>query len=456
MPTVVLIRPLCEGDELEFAEPLGIERLAGYLKGHAVPDVHVFDRRLYRMEHRAGFFDDIRSKLGDTEPTVVGLSLMTSADVPDARRIMSRLGAWWPKALLVAGGVFVTCSPDEAQRLLPKRTVLLRGEGEARLLELATGRMQNAGANLFVGPDEWAVPYRPHLERYARLGCAVNMQASRGCSGTCAFCATPSLPKVLRRWQGRSLELVVDEMQQVAERLAACGLPPIFNFVDDSFGPFDRLEALADELGRRRMSVAFACEMRLAALIGQPQLAKRLEHLHNAGLTRVFFGVESLNANTLARWRKPYDVAALPQVLAAFRSSGIEVQAGYIMWHAEQTVEGALAEVIRLQELGIYNHKAALSRLIVFPGCALAQESTDTAGFQSLGAREEAFYRQFAAQTAELTRAWTQAAVAEPYALAIAHLSGEEGRLTELRNVHDEINEQSYQLFLKMAKEMCS
>ena len=39
MTSVLLIRPLCEGDEPEFAEPLGIERLAGYLRAHGVPDV---------------------------------------------------------------------------------------------------------------------------------------------------------------------------------------------------------------------------------------------------------------------------------------------------------------------------------------------------------------------------------------------------------------------------------
>ena len=34
MTSVVLIRPLCAEGEPEFAEPLGIERIAGYLRAH--------------------------------------------------------------------------------------------------------------------------------------------------------------------------------------------------------------------------------------------------------------------------------------------------------------------------------------------------------------------------------------------------------------------------------------
>lgn len=461
MPSVLLIRPLCEGDEPEFAEPLGIERLAGYLRAYGVGDVRVYDRRLYQAEWRSGIADEFTGGLFDDlrkayppgrAPALVGLSLMTSADVPDARRIMSRLGRWWPQATFMAGGVYVTGAPEEAARVLPRGVILQRGEGEAQLLALAraTGAT-GAEAPPFVSPDDWAIPHRPYPERYAALGCAVNVQASRGCPGACTFCATPLLPKQLRRWQPRDLRLVVDEMQQVAERLAAAGLPPIFNFVDDDFGPLFRLEGLADELGRRRLRVAFACEMRLVSLIGQPALAERLARLREVGLTRVFFGVESLDPATLERWKKPYDVSALPQVLEAFRTAGITVQPGYILWHAGQTVRGARAEVEGLRRLGIYSHRAALSRLIVFPGCALAHGSIDATGFQSMDAQAEAFCRRFSAKTGDLTRMWTQAAIAEPHAVAEAFLTGDGTRLATLRDALDEANERSFTLFMEMS-----
>ena len=470
MASVLFIRPLCAGDDPEFAEPLGIERIAGYLHaaGH---DVRVFDRRLYREERRAGFsdadaptfFDELHAAYdGIDGPDIVGLSLMTSDDVPDARRIVSRLQSWWPQATFTVGGVYVTCAPDAAGRAFPAGVLVQTGEGEEPMLALA--RQLDAGcgnhdatpamcAAAASTPDEWPLPYRPHLVRYARLHCAVNMQTSRGCPGSCAFCATPGLPEQLRRWQPRNVRLVVDEMQCEAERLALAGLPAIFNFVDDDFGPLARLEELADELEARELRVSFACEMRLASLAGQPDLASRLARLHAAGLSRVFVGVESLRREALREWHKPVDLDALPAVLAAFRAAGITLQPGYILWHARQTIAGALHEVRQLWELGIYSHKAALSRLIVFPGCALAESGCDAAAYETMAPAVEAFYRRFRDATIELTDAWTEAAIAEPYAAAECQLTGKGERLVAIRATLVAADTRSYELFTQMAEE---
>ena len=452
-PHVLLIRPLCEGPEPEFAEPLGIERLAGYLHAARAADVTLMDRRLYQQERRAGesrgsFWTDVREACREAPPSMVGLSLMTSADVPDALRIISRVRSYWPDARLVAGGLFVTTNPREAAARLPRAITLLYGEGEPTLLALVQGEPT---PDRTLSPDEWAMAYRPALERYAALGCAVNMQTSRGCPGRCTFCATPNLAPELRRWQPRDLVLVADEIEVEATRLVRAGLPPVFNFVDDDFGPLSRVEALADELARRRLRVAFALEMRVASLVGQPHLTKRLVRLHKAGLTRIFMGVESLNAQTLRKWHKPYDVEGLPAVLAACRGAGVTVQAGYILWHKGQTVEGAVAEVEGLARLGLYSHRAALSRLIVFEGCELAREGSDTGGLQPMDARSEEFYQRFCDQTVGLTQEWTVAAVAEPYATAQAFLTGDTRRLEGIRQTLRRVNEVSLSLFRELA-----
>lgn len=470
MASVLLIRPLCAGDDPEFAEPLGIERIAGclHVAGH---DVRVFDRRLYREERRAGFadadaptfFDELRAAYdGGDGPDIVGLSLMTSDDAPDARRIVSRLRSWWPRATFAVGGVYVTCAPAAAARAFPAGVLVQTGEGEGPMLALARQldaectKADAAPAPSVVAaltPDEWPLPYRPNLVRCARLGCAVNMQTSRGCPGSCAFCATPGLPESLSRWWPRNVRLVVDEMQYEARRLAEAGMPAIFNFVDDDFGPLSRLEELADELEARELRVSFACEMRLASLAGQPDLAGRLARLRAAGLSRVFVGVESLNREALREWHKPVNLDALPAVLAAFCTAGVTLQPGYILWHAGQTVAGALQEAQQLHELGIYSHKAATSRLIVFPGCALARPGCDAATYQAMDPAVESFYRRFRDATIELTNAWTEAAIAEPYAAAEWQLSGEGERLASIRAALAAADERSYELFTQMAEE---
>ena len=469
MKKVLLIRPLCTDDEPEFAEPLGIERIAGYLMSHGVEDVRVFDRRLYTLERRAGvvaedaptFYEDLRSAYGDCGPDIVGLSLMTADDVPDARRIIGRLRSWWPEAVFTVGGVFVTGAPDEAARILPRDVLLQIGEGEGQMLALArsdvsasdlSGAEGGAPAASFIEPDEWACAYRPHLEHYARLGCAVNMQTSRGCPGSCTFCTTPLLPEKLRRWRPRSIGMVVDEIAHEVGRLRGAGLPPVFNFVDDDFGSLERIEDLVESLSRRGLRISFALEMRLASLVGQRKLEQRLVRLREGGLSRVFFGLESLNPATLATWRKPDVLGGLPAVIDAFRESGVCAQVGYILWHGAQTPEGACREVERLHELGIYTHKMGISRLIVFPGCALGKAGRVATGFQAMHAEAEGSYRRFSRETAELTARWTSLAIAEPYAAAICRLDGDASRICQIQRELEDINEQSYRAFIRIVK----
>ena len=450
---------------MEFAEPLGIERLAGYLRERGVSDVRVFDRRLYVAERRAriapvgalSFYEDLREAYPAGQgPDVVGVSLMTASDVPDARRVMSRLRSWWPNARFVVGGVYVTHAAEEVARQLPRGTALLPGEGERALLEFVRRHGASDGPSARPGadtttpaacePDEWAQPHRADLERYARLGCAVNMQTSRGCPGVCTFCATPQLPVELRSWRPRSLGLVADEIQFEADRLEDAGLPPVFNFVDDDFGSLARVEGLVGELGRRGLRVAFSLEMRMTSLVRASNLEERLRRLRDSGLTRVFVGVESLDKATLVRWRKPYDVDALPRIADAFAEADVTLQAGYILWHGHQTVDGARAEVDSLWRLGIYTHQMALSRLIVFPGCALAAQ-TDAMGFESLPTEAGRFYRRFHERTTELRARWVRAALREPYVTARAWLDGDPSERDALRAELATVNRLSYEAF---------
>ena len=445
MRRVLLIRPLCTGDEPEFAEPLGIERLAGYLRAHGIGDVHLFDRRLYEQERRHGlgtstFWGDVRTAYVDNPPTHVGLSLMTSSDVPDALRIISRLKAYWPHVAICAGGVHVTTNAKEVERHLPHHVTLISGEGES---QITAWILDGAITNKVLLPDDWAAAYRPNLVRYAALGCAVNMQTSRGCPGSCTFCATPSLPPAYRRWRPRKLTLVVDEIAHEATRLTEAGLPPIFNFVDDDFGPLARVEALAAELANRTLVMAFALEMRMAALVGESHLTERLCRLKTAGLTRVFVGLESLNPQTLSQWHKSFDVGGLPQVISAFKQAGITLQTGYILWHGGQTIEGARQEVIELWQLGIYSHRMAISQLIPFAGCRLTPHDTD------LG-EVEGFVATFAKKSADLTSTWTAAAIEEPHAAAVAALTGNDTKLKRIRATLQDVNRQSYEMLLEL------
>ena len=144
-------------------------------------------------------------------------------------------------------------------------------------------------------------------------------------------------------------------------------------------------------------------------------------------------------------------------MIEACATAGVSLQTGYILWHADQTVAGARAEVQALRKLGIYSHRAALSRLIVFEGCALAKAAPpaggepDSWGLQPLSPEADDFYRRFSKATSELMPTWLEAAIAEPYVAAEAHLTGDTARLAQIHRTLDEVNARSFDLFMEMS-----
>ena len=84
-----------------------------------------------------------------------------------------------------------------------------------------------------------------------------------------------------------------------------------------------------------------------------------------------------------------------------------------------------------------------------FAGTELGLLQGPDGPFESLGVREEAFYRSFSAKTQDLHKRWIDAAIREPYMAARAYLQGDyHYLLEELREILGLVNEQSYREFV--------
>jgi len=97
---IALLRPLQEGEEIEFQEPLGLFYLAAQLIRDGF-DVRIFDRRLYKRDG-GSLIEDVRAY----RPELIGLTLMSREDIGDARRLIQLLRN--PGVTFVAGGLYVT------------------------------------------------------------------------------------------------------------------------------------------------------------------------------------------------------------------------------------------------------------------------------------------------------------------------------------------------------------
>ena len=421
---VALIRPRYDGDDPEFQEPLGAEAICGYLRDHGI-NAQVFDRMLGTSCAEVEIFD----------PDWIGFSLMTSADAPDALRMQQMLQRKGRK--FFAGGLFVTTCPAQAYALFPSGTELIGGEGEGPVLELITsGKMTG---KLKPEPDEWAFASRDRLEAYLARGGVINIRTSRGCKGACAFCTTPLDGKPVGHIT-RSTERIADEMLQITRK----GYEPVFNFTDDMFGDYKRIEALEEALNIRGLTAAFSLEMRACEITETPP--ELWGKLHRGGLCRVFTGLESLNRQTLKLWQKPVNTTKLIRSLSDMRESGITCEVGYILWHDRTEPGDAYEEMKSLHEYGLLTPKTALSRLVLFPGSRLHEEMhAQDVCLCRLKPSAERMYIQWETLLFPLREIWTAASCAMPRMCSEAFLHKEkETSLHRLENCAARIREMTW------------
>ena len=415
---IALVRPRCGYDEAELQEPLGAEAICGYLRQQGL-ECRVFDRRIGASA----------ADLAAYGPDWVGFSLMTEDDVPDALQLLQLLKKEGRR--FFAGGLFVTVCPERSRALFPRDTVLIPGEGEAPVFALVTGGNPETAGKL--RPDDWAFASRDELGTYLQRGGVINLRTARGCRGCCAFCTTPGSGV---HYEGRSVALVAEEMAA----LARSGYEPVFNFTDDEFGDWERIRSLEEELKARGMRAAFSMELRAQALIRTP--ASDWPGLYAGGLCRVFTGLESFDPETRSRWGKAVDVPALLETLAAMKQAGIVTETGYILWHGQTTPESAFRELELLHENGLLSPKAALSRMILYPGSRLYRE----AGLRSeapapLRPDAEALHDRWVWLLEPLFPLWKRAALAMPGVACRAQLAGDRSRLEALQGVLSRVSD---------------
>ena len=430
---IALIRPLFDGEEFEFQEPCGAQAICGYLRDNGY-ECSVFDRRI------GASVSDIESYA----PDCVGFSVMTQGDVPDALRLLLELKNG--RRRFFAGGLFITTESGKAAALFTQDTFLISGEGELPVVNYIRSLENKPPLQKdYLCPDDWAFQSRENIGVYLKKGGVVNIRSSRGCRGNCAFCTTPGLPPELRRFQSRDITLVADEIENAMPLMGK----PIVNFTDDEFGDLSRIKELEDELQKRGLKVAFSLELRAAEM--QKASAGDWRRLHRGGLCRVFTGLESISNDTLKKWHKPIHTGELIESIAECNQSGIVCEVGYILWHPDQTVDGALSEMVYLHRYGLFSPKIALSRLILLPGSELHSLYGRNGVYPApLSKEAESFYNRIRALIDPLSELRNKCAAALPNAACASFLSGDTGRKDKLISLMDRINDLSYNAVMNL------
>jgi len=311
-------------------EPLGLERVAQALRaaGHAV---RLLDLQLFR---HADYFQE----LGDFRPEAVGFSLNYLANVPEVIDLAVATRRRLPTCFVFVGGHSASFIPQDLLRHAPRAIdCVICGEGEAitpRVLEAAPGGSLEALPGV-VTPNGMGPPpvlldsldtYLParDLTRNRRryfigvLDPCASIEFSRGCPWDCAFCSAWTFYG--RSYRQVSPEVAVEDLAQIQE-------PNVFIVDDVAFIHPEHGMAIGHAIEKRHIRKQYYLETRCDVLLRHQEVFAYWKRL---GLRYMFLGLEALDAEGLARYRKRIAPSDNFKALEVARALGITVAVNII------------------------------------------------------------------------------------------------------------------------------
>jgi anaerobic magnesium-protoporphyrin IX monomethyl ester cyclase len=345
--------------------PLGIGYLGAVLEknGYAV---NVIDCQALHLT-----LDDVETELRKRQPDMVGLT-STTLTYKSAISIIKVAKDALPKCLTVIGGSHATFWDEEALNECPQLDLVVRGEGENTILEIAkkveegesyldiVGTTCRKGEKTIVNPDRpfiedldslpfpafhlWPIE---HFKKYGKI--IFPVMTSRGCTFWCDFCSAVRM--FGRRYRMRSPKKVVDELEFLYKKYGE----DQYTFYDDAFTVSQaRTKKICNEILKRGLKIKWDCETRVD-MVSKDLLQK----MKDAGCIAVWFGVEAGSERVIEAMGKGI---SLQQTFNAFKWAndvGLMTVASMILGFPGETRETAmesikLLEKIKSDEIGVY------------------------------------------------------------------------------------------------------
>ncbi len=269
----------------------------------------------------------------------LGISVLTGSTIRDALEIGGRLKSLRPDLPVVWGGWHPSLFPKEILDEAPEVDIVVRGQGETALRELAeawlTGRPIDGIAGIAYRDHHGVVMTTPRtMESMDDLPSAdysliptehyfdlkekrqLDYVTSTGCRYRCRFCADPFVFK--RKWTGLSANRVIDHISTLVEDSNATDV----NFQDETFFT-DRRRTLEIAQGfiEHNLGITWAATMRA-------DQGCRLTHddwdlLKQSGLRKVLIGVEAGSERMLKRLGKDITLEQINEVAQRCLEAGI-------------------------------------------------------------------------------------------------------------------------------------
>ena len=325
--------------------PLGLAYMAAVLEQNDF-EVKIFDCPVCEIDH-----EKLKAELDSFQPTIVGIGSFTST-IDSALKSARVAKEVCPDSKVVMGGPHATFA--DKQILTDEKAVdmIVRGEGEETILELAQQSPELQKINEIKGitfrKDNQViqVPNRPFIknldalprpaykflpvEKYRITGRKIfPIMTSRGCPFQCSFCVASQMFGA--PFRARSAKNVLDELEWLRDDYGAEGV----SFQDDTL-TFDRKRSIdiCDGILERKINLPWGCGTRVD-MVTKDLLAK----MSKAHCNEISFGVDAGCQRIRDSFKKGVTTEQCEKAIKWAKEAGIFVTASVILGYPGETRE---------------------------------------------------------------------------------------------------------------------
>lgn len=329
--------------------PLNLMYLGGALE-NASMSVKIIDDDLMQRGYKR--VSELASVL---DPSVVGITATTST-IKNALEYLKSIKEVLPNVLTVIGGPHTTFIPLETLKSCPSLDVAVIGEGEETMVELTDkfcdenyGKLEEVKGIVYRDPtngniklnsprplikDLDSIPFPArHLVPFESYNTtkkqSSDMITSRGCVFSCSYCSSSLI--MGKKFRYRSPGNVADEIEELIENYKIKDIA----FMDDTFMLHKRrANAIADEIKSRGLDIGFVASSRVDMVD-----KSLLEKLKDAGLSTLYYGVESGSQRVLDLMKKGITIKQAENAVKIAKDVNLDVLTSFILGFPGETRE---------------------------------------------------------------------------------------------------------------------
>ncbi|MGZ7047500.1 MAG: B12-binding domain-containing radical SAM protein, partial [Methanobacterium sp.] len=340
---VMLINPYDENalkNALGFiTPPMNLMYLASSLE-KASYSVKIIDDDLIQMG-----YEKVSMLAEKLNPQIVAVTATTST-IKSALKYVELVKNILSDSLTVIGGPHTTFMPFETLKSSEALDVVVMGEGDETIVDLANHFTENKelgevsgivyrdlkSGNLKATPnrplikdlDSLPFPAR-HLVPFESYGASKEQTGgiitSRGCVYSCNYCSSSLI--MGKKFRSRSPDNVVDEIEELIDKYQIRDI----GFMDDTFMLNKRrANDIANEIKARGLDLSFVASSRVDRVD-----QSLLQNLKSSGMKTIYYGVESGSQRILDLMKKGITLKNAGDAVKSAKNVGLEVLTSFIL-----------------------------------------------------------------------------------------------------------------------------